>query len=97
MLSAYSEYHSTEKATLKVASDIFNASDAGHMTLLALLDLSAAFDTVDHDILLHRLNHSYDISGAVLGWFRSFLSGRQRVISFANQQSTPSSLRSGVP
>ena len=95
--SAYREHHSTETATLKVASDIFNASDAGHVTLLALLDLSAAFDTVDHDILLHWLNYSYGIGGAVLGWFRSFLSGRQQVISFASQQPTPSSLNCGVP
>ena len=95
--SAYREHHSTETATLKVVSDIFNASDAGHVTLLALLDLSAAFDTVDHDILLHRLNHSYGIGGAVLDWFRSFLSGRQQVISFASQQSITSSLSCGVP
>ena len=67
------------------------------MTLLAPLDLSAVFDTVDHDILLQRLNYSSGIGSAVLGWFRSFLSGRQEVISFASQQSTPSSLSCGVP
>ena len=97
MQSAYREHHSTKTAALKVVSDIFNASDAGHVTLLALLDLSAAFDTVDHDILLHQLNHSYGIGGAVLGWLRLFLSGRQEVISCASQQSTRSSLSCGVP
>ena len=50
--SAYREHHLTETATLRVASDIFNAADAGQVTVIALLDLSAAFDTVDHDILL---------------------------------------------
>ena len=50
--SAYREHHSTETATLRVASDLFNAADAGQVTVVALLDLSAAFDTVDHDILL---------------------------------------------
>ena len=54
--SAYREHQSTETATLRVTSDVFNATDAGQVTVVALLDLSAAFDTVDHDILLRRLN-----------------------------------------
>ena len=51
------------EATLKVASDIFDSADAGQVTLLALLDLSAAFDTVDHHILLQRLYYTYGIGG----------------------------------
>ncbi len=95
--SAYREHHSTETATLKVASDVFAAMDAGNLTLLALFDLSAAFDTVDHDILLQRLDHSYGIGGTVLRWFRSFLSGRAQVVNFAGLQSARSLLTCGVP
>ena len=55
MQSVYREHHSTDTALLKVKNDILMNMDMGHVTLLVLLDLSAAFDTVDHDILIHRL------------------------------------------
>ena len=64
--SAYQKHRSTETATLKVLSDVYEAADSGKLTLLGLLDLSAAFDTVDHQILLGRLRHSFGISGTVL-------------------------------
>ena len=60
--SAYQKHRSTETATIKVMSDVYRATDAGLVTLLGLLDLSAAFDTVDHVILLARLQHRYGIS-----------------------------------
>ena len=72
--SAYRHHHSTETALLKVLSDTLMASDGKKVTLLALLDLSAAFDCVDHDILLHRLRSKFGLDGAVLSWIRSFLS-----------------------
>ena len=50
--SAYRAYHSTETAVVKVLMDILRALDAGNLTMLTLLDLSAAFDTVDHATLL---------------------------------------------
>jgi len=53
---AYRAYHSTETTVLRVQSDILLAVDGGDLAVLALLDLSAAFDTVDHEILLHRLD-----------------------------------------
>ena len=53
--SAYRSYHSTETAVLKVMSDISQSLDAGNLAVLVLLDLSAAFDSVDHDTLLRRL------------------------------------------
>ena len=81
--SAYRQHHSTETATLKVASDIFDFADSVQVTLLYLLDFSAAFDTVDHDILLRRLNFSHGTGGTALSWVRSFLSGRSQVINFA--------------
>ena len=64
--SAYQKHRSTETATLKVLSDVYQAADMGKITLLGMLDLSAAFDTVDHQILLNRLQHSFDITGTVL-------------------------------
>jgi hypothetical protein len=95
--SAYREHHSTETATLKVASDVFDAMDVGEVTILALLDLSAAFDTVDHEILLRRLHYSYGIGGTALRWIRSFLTGRAQVVNFSGRVSTSSVLTCGVP
>ncbi len=95
--SAYRQHHSTETATLKIASDVFDAVDAGHVTVLALLDLSAAFDTVDHTILLQRLRVTYGIGGTALRWIHSFLTGRSTMVNFAGQQSTCTELTCGVP
>ena len=61
-------------------NDILSAIDRQHVTLLVLLDLSAAFDTVDHRVLLRRLEVTYGITGTALQQFRSYLTGRtQRV------------------
>jgi len=67
--SAYREFHSTETALLRVKNDILMNMNKKHVTLLVLLDLSAAFDTVDHSILLDRLHSSFGILGPVLSWF----------------------------
>ena len=67
------------------------------MSLLILLDLSAAFDTVDTDILLSRLNHRYGVKGLVLDWLKSYLSGRTQRVVINNSKSSPSSLKYGVP
>ena len=67
------------------------------VTLLALLDLSAAFDTVDHEILLRRLTTSFGIRGKALEWFSSYLSGRSQRILFDGVTSDNFDLRFGVP
>ena len=69
MQIVYREHHSTERAVLKVKNDILMNMDTGHVTLLVLLDLSAAFDTVDHDILIHRLQSMLGLCGSALQWF----------------------------
>ena len=71
--STYRDKHSTETALIKVQNDILSALDAGSSASLLMLDHSAAFDTIDHDILLSRLCNVYSITGDALDWFRSFL------------------------
>jgi len=74
--SAYCQFHSTESAVLKVYNDLLLAADSGLVSALCLLDLTAAFDTVDHDLLLLHLECQFGFRGAILQWFRSYLSDR---------------------
>ena len=62
-----------------------------------MLDLSAAFDTVDHDVLLERLKSGLGICGTALNWFKSYLSGRSQSVLINGTQSKPTSLVCGVP
>jgi hypothetical protein len=71
--------------------------DKGHVTLLVLLDLSAAFDTVDHTILLRRLQSLLGLRGNALSWFQSYLSGRAQRISVDGTYSDKFDLECGVP
>ena len=72
--SAYTEHHSTETAVTKVANDILRALDNRQCVYLVLLDLSAAFDTIDHEVFLSRLRSEYGVNGDVLEWMDSYLS-----------------------
>ena len=74
--SAYRKFHSTETALLKLTNDIMDAIDSGKVTILATLDMSAAFDTLDHTTLLHRLEHTFGLSGTVHTWIHSYLTNR---------------------
>lgn len=95
--SAYKKFHSTETALLKVQSDILMGMDENHVTIVVLLDLSAAFDTVDKEILLQRLEVTFGISGRVLAWFRSYLTDRYQCTSIRGQKSPWRILKWGVP
>jgi len=83
--SAYRQGHSTETAVLKVISDTIDA-DTQKVTLLGLLDMSAAFDTVDHRILLERLEVSFGIKGQALAWLSFFLTDRTQVVAFGGNK-----------
>ena len=95
--SAYTANRSTETALLKVKSDILDAVDRQEVTFLVLLDLSAAFDTVDHAILLLRLYQRIGICETALQWIESYLSSRTSSICIDGHCSTPSQLKYGVP
>ena len=85
--SAYRKCHSIETALLRVTNDIMMNMNRQHVTLLVMLDLSSAFDTVDHGILLDRLNNEFGIKGRVLEWFTSYLCKRSQFISVTGSRS----------
>ena len=95
--SGFKAQHSTESALLRVFNDIFLATDSGHSMVLVLLDLTAAFDTVDHDILITRLEQWVGVRGAALQWFRSYLTQRSFCVNLDGHVSSTAPLSHGVP
>ena len=95
--SDFRKYHSTETALLKAQNDILMSMDNKEVTLLVLLDLSAAFDTIEHSILLNILQQDFGVAGTALNWFDSFLSGRKQRILVGDMTSDDFSLNCGVP
>jgi len=95
--SAYKKHHSVETALLRVHNDILRAMDEHRSVILVLLDLSAAFDTVNHDILLHRMKTRFGVSGLALAWFQSYLSNRCFSVSVQGGFSTCRMSKYGVP
>jgi hypothetical protein len=95
--SAYKKHHSTETLLTKVHNDIMLSMGKGEMTMLVLLDLSAAFDTIDHSILIKRLYNNYGIDGTALNWFKSYLSNRSQSVTINNTESNKVALKFGVP
>ena len=90
--SAYNTTHSTESALLKVQNDILRTVDHSGVAVLVLLDLSAAFDTIDHSILLDRMRHQLGINGV-----ESYLTGRTQRIQIGDAWSLPKFLLYFVP
>ena len=95
--SAYRPNHSTETALLKIKNDNLMNMDKQHATLLILLDLSAAFDTVDNQILLDRLHTEFGVCGKVLDWFASYLSNRSQKVTVDGVLSDRFGIDFGVP
>ena len=87
---------STEMAILDVLSGIIYAIEKSHFSVNVFLDLSKAFDTVNHDILLSKLEHC-GVRGLALDWFRSYLSKRRQFVSYNSHHSTEKIITCGVP
>ena len=99
---AYRAFHSTETALIKVKDDILRAIYNQTVTCLILLDLSAAFNTVSHPLLLNRLRHHFGIQGTVLRWFKNYMTdcSQKIVIDDSNNKAAVSDhaiLKQGVP
>ena len=92
----FREQLSTSMALLKLTDDISKSIDEGNLTVGVFIDLAKAFDTVDHNILLNKLNH-YGIRGVVNDWFRSYLTNRMQYVSIDKSNSTHSLIKCGVP
>jgi hypothetical protein len=95
--STYHAGHSTETALLRVHHDITCALDKNRCAVLVMLNLSAAFDVIDHTILRKRLEYSFGISGGVLQWLLSYLQDRTQRIAIGSVLSNEFHLQCGVP
>lgn len=95
--SAFKPHHSTETALLRVLNDLLLIADNGRSAVLVLLDLSSAFDMVDHNILLARLEHTVGIKGVALDWFKSYLSNRFLPVNLGTCSSSAAPVCCGVP
>ena len=95
--SAYRKFHSTETALLRIHNDLLQSINKQKVSALILLDLSAAFDTIDHNILLTRLQSNFGISGTALSLLSSYLSNRSQSVLIGNHSSSSSPLLTGVP
>jgi hypothetical protein len=95
--SAYRKFHSTETALLKIQNDLLLASNQQKVSALILLDLSAAFDTIDHRTLFTRLSTFFGITGSALKLIESYLCDRTQSVVIGDTTTPPSPLRTGVP
>uniref|UniRef100_A0A669B0J7 Reverse transcriptase domain-containing protein n=1 Tax=Oreochromis niloticus TaxID=8128 RepID=A0A669B0J7_ORENI len=95
--SGFKPRHSTETALLRVFNDLLSIADSGRPVVLILLDLSSAFDLVDHNVLLMRLEHLVGITGSALSWFKSYLSERSFSVTMGTYASSIAPVTSGVP
>ena len=95
--SAYLQHHSCETSLLKLTSDILWSMEDQNITAVLALDLSAAFDTTDHNILLQVLKNQYGIDGKALDWYNSYLHPRSCVVQVKGSKSTLQLLEFSVP
>ena len=95
--SAFRKFHSTETALLRVQNDLLLSCNKQKVSALVLLDLSAAFDTIDHSILLHRLASTFGLSDSALSLLSSYLSNRTQHVSIGEASSGSIPLHTGVP
>jgi Reverse transcriptase (RNA-dependent DNA polymerase) len=95
--SAYIKYHSTETTLLSVHDHLIKAISLQQVTCLTLLELSAAFDTVDHSVLLERLSAWFGITSVALSWIKIYLLNRSFYVNVENTKSSLFQLLYGVP
>ena len=95
--SGFRPSHSTETALVRVTNDLLMTADTGSPSLLILLDLTAAFDTIDHNILLHRLHSTIGISDSAQNWFTSYLTNRTEHVAIGSARSATHNVTCGVP
>ena len=95
--SGFRANHRTETALAKVTNDLLISSDQGFVSILILLDLSAAFDTIDHQILLQRLEQLISIKGTALNWFKSYFSDCYQYVQINDESSVRTKVNHGVP
>ena len=95
--SAYRSSHSTETALLHITDDIYNECSNHNAVIMTSLDLSAAFDTIDHNILLNRLQTEFGFEGSALDWVASYLQGRMQYVKLDRHSSSHIEVNTGVP
>ena len=88
--------HSTELAALELVDRVAKDMDKNKVPLSIFIDLSKAFDTLDHEILLQKLKH-YGVEGIALGWFKSYLTNRKQKVNYDGMMSITLDLKTGVP
>ena len=94
--SAYRRNHSTETVLAKVSSHIIMAANRREVSLLALLDLRADFDTVNHGILLQRLHTCHHINCLALDWFRRYITGRHKSVQYGGDTISAALVEYGI-
>ena len=92
----FRQLHSTEFAALEITDQIYNNLDNKKSLLAIYLDLSKAFDTIDHSILIHKLKY-YGVQGTTLNWFTSYLTNRQQYVQVNDEVSSLKTISTGVP
>ena len=95
--SAYRKLHNTETALVKITNDLLLSADDKKVSILALLDLSAAFDTIDHKLLIQRLHDDFGLRDTVLHWFKTYLDNRTQSVKIGQNVSSTAPLPFGVP
>ena len=95
--SAYRQHYSTETALLHILNDIYGKIDEGQCTLLVALDMSAAFDTVEHSVLITRLENSFGLGGSAIMWIQSYLADRTQYVHIESAYSSNTDCPCGVP
>ena len=94
---AYKKHHNTETMMVGLVDEALEGFEEGRCTVIVFLDLSAAFDTIDHEKLLTLLSEEIGISGTALQWFRSFITGRSQQVRIDNHYSEILEVLFGTP